>query len=154
MARYMGPPLSLSTYCTNCQSSLAQWPCVMSSCKMFYKASQGNKKRFPLATSLEGNLHQIQLQCAGRMMHQEAQQHLRDHFFHGVRKHICDSIQYLYSTPGISYSQLMKAAQKVESKNKETQDWVRMRATVATMEGRAQLQHQIAQLMSAVTQTR
>ena len=39
--------------------------------------------------------------------------------FHGVHKHICDSVQYLYSTPGTSYLQLMAAARKVESKNEE-----------------------------------
>ena len=79
---------------------------------------------------LEGTLKEIQLQCPDRMMDPEAQQHIRDHLFHGVRKHIHDSIWYLYRTPGISYSQLMTAAKKAESKNEETWDWVRSRATV------------------------
>ena len=69
---------------------------------------------------LEWTLNQIQLQCQGRMTDLEAQHHLKDHLFHGVCKHICESVQYLYSTPGTSYSQLMVATQKVESKNEET----------------------------------
>ena len=60
----------------------------------------------------------------------EAQQHLRDSLFLGVRKHISDYAWYLYSTPGISYSQLMIAAWKAESKNEENQDWVRVKAAV------------------------
>ena len=51
----------------------------------------------------------------------EAQQHLMDHLFHGVRKHICDPIWNLYSTPGVLYSQLIEDGQKAVSKNEETQ---------------------------------
>ena len=71
----------------------------------------------------------------------EAQQHLKDCFFHGVQEHICDTFEYLYSTPGTSYSQLMVAAQKVESENEETQEKVRARATLTTDpgEGKAEL---------------
>ena len=78
----------------------------------------------------------------------EAQEHLRDCLFYGVRKHICDSIWYLYSTPGISYSQFMIATQKVESENELTWDQVRKMAMVTTMEGMAELKHQSAQLMA------
>ena len=42
----------------------------------------------------------------------EAQQLLKDHLFHGFHKHICNSIQYLYSTPGTSYSRLMDAPRR------------------------------------------
>ena len=45
---------------------------------------------------------------------------------------IRDSIRYLYSTPRTSYSQLMVATQKAESKNEEIQDKVKARAAVAT----------------------
>ena len=66
-----------------------------------------------------------------------------------------DSIWYLYSTPNLSYSQLMIAAQKVESENEETQYHVRVRATVITkaVEGMAKLKHQIAKLKAALTET-
>ena len=70
---------------------------------------------------LEGNINQIQLQCPRRMTDLEAQKHLRDRLFHRVRKHICESVWYIYSTPGMSYSQLMIASQKAESKSEETE---------------------------------
>ena len=69
---------------------------------------------------LEGTLNQIQLKCPGRMMDLEVQQHLKDHLFHGVCKHICYSVQYLYSTPGASFAQLMVATQKAQSENEVT----------------------------------
>ena len=65
----------------------------------------------------------------------EAQQHLKDCLFHGVWNHICDSVQYLYSTPSTSYSQLMFAAQKADSESEETQERVRPRATVTPEPG-------------------
>ena len=122
----------------------------------FYKVIQGNNEKVPsFAMRLEGTANQIQLQCPRSMMDLEAQQHLRDCLFHGVRKNIHGSIQYLYSTCGISYSQLMIAAQKAESENEETWDWVRVRAVITTepVEGTAVLKHQIAQLIVALTQT-
>ena len=83
----------------------------------------------------------------------EAQQHLRDHLFHGVRKTSHNSIWYLYSTPGVLYLQLMVAAHKAESENKETWDQVRTKAALTTklVEGAAKLKWQIAQLMAALT---
>ena len=81
---------------------------------------------------LEGTLNQIQLQCPGRITDLEDQQHFKDYLFHGVCKHIHDSVWYLYSTPGTSYSQLMVATQKAKSGNEETWDKVRARATVPT----------------------
>ena len=54
----------------------------------------------------------------GRMMDLEAQQHLKDCLFHGVHKHICNSVWYFYSTYGTSYSQLMVAARKAEQERK------------------------------------
>ena len=80
----------------------------------------------------------------------EVQQHLKDCLFHGVCKHICDSIQYLYIAPGTSYLQLMVAATKAESKNEETQEKVRVRAIMTSdpWEGMAVLSQQIAKLMA------
>ena len=76
-----------------------------------------------------------------------------DCLFHGVCKHICDSFQYLYSTSGTSYPQLMVATHKAESENEEIWDKVRARAAVRTNsgEGMAELGHQIAKLMAALT---
>ena len=123
----------------------------------FYKVSQSNNEKVPSFTMrLEGTLNQIHLQCPGRMTDLEAQQHLQDHLFHGMRKHICDSVWYLYSTHSMSYSQLKIPAQKVECKKEETQDWARARTVVTTkpVKGMAKLKHQISQLMAALTQTR
>ena len=120
----------------------------------FYTMSQENSEKVPsFATRLEGALNQIQLQCPGRMTDLEPQQYLRDCLFHGVRKHIHDSSQYLYNTSGVSYSQLMVATQKAKSKNEETQDCMRAKATVTTepVEGTDELQQQIIQLMATLT---
>ena len=89
-------------------------------------------------------------------MGMEVQQHLKDCLFHGVCKHICDSVWYLYSTPGTSYSQMMVAVQKVESENEETQEKVRARATVTTdlEEGMTDLGQQTAKLVATLTQTK
>ena len=85
----------------------------------------------------------------------EAQQNLGDLLFHEVRKHIHDFIWYLYSTPCISYSQLMIAAWKVESENEKTRDKVKARAMVSTkpVEGTTKLKYQIAQLTATLSQT-
>ena len=89
------------------------------------------------------------------MMDLEAQQHLKDHLFHGIHKHIRDSVWYFYSTPGTSYSQLMVSTRKVESENEETQErvWARGMVTTKLGEGMAELGQQIAKLMAALTQT-
>ena len=121
----------------------------------FYKVSQGNSEKVPLfATRLEGILNQIQLQCSGSMNDLEAQQYLRDHLFHGIRKHICGSIWYLYSTSSVSYSQLMVTTWKAKSKNEETQDHVRVKAAVTTepVEGMDELWQQVTQLMTTLIQ--
>ena len=51
-----------------------------------YKVSHGSNGKVPsFFIRLEGTLNQIQLQCSGRMIKLDAQQHLRVHLFHGVR---------------------------------------------------------------------
>ena len=102
---------------------------------------------------LEGTLNQIRLQCPGRMTDLEVQQHLKDHLFHRVCKHIRDSMQYLYSNPETFYSQLMIATCKAESKNEETNEKVRSRTAMITnpKEGTMDLGHQIAKLMATLT---
>ena len=87
------------------------------------------------------------------MMDLEVQQYLKDHLFQRVHKHIWHSIQYLYSTPRTSYSQLMVTTHKAESENEEIWDKVRARAVVATDpgEGMVELGQQIAKLMATLT---
>ena len=120
----------------------------------FYKVTQSNHEKVPsFAMRLEGTFNQIRLHCPGRIMDCEVQQHLKDHLFHGVHNHIRDSIQYLYSNPRTTYSQLMIAAHKVESKNKEPHNKVGARSTLTTkpVEGTTKLGNQIAKLMAALT---
>ena len=64
-----------------------------------------------------------------------------------------DSIRFLYSNPGTTYSQLMIAAHKVESENKEAHDKVRARSAMTTdpVEGITELGDQIAKLMATLT---
>ena len=40
----------------------------------------------------------------------EVQKLLRDHFFHGLFKQLCDSMHYLYDDTGITCPQLVTAA--------------------------------------------
>ena len=120
----------------------------------FYKFVQSNHEEVPsFATRLEGTLNKIRLQCPRRITDWEVQQHPKDCLFHGVCKHIRDSICYLYSNPRTMYSQLMVAACKVESKNEESRDKVLARSAVTTepVEGASELGNQIARLMAALT---
>ena len=112
-----------------------------------------NEKVSSFAMMIEGTFNQIRLQCPVRITNQEVQQHLKDHLFHRVHKHTRDSIQYLYSNPGTTYSQLMITACKVENKTEETSDMVRARSAVTTkpVEGTTVLGNQITRLMAALT---
>ena len=120
MAQYMGPTNSVAHILRKLSVIFGT---VASFDAEFYKVLQGNNKKIPFfATRLEGILNQIRLQCPRRRTDLEVQQHLKDCLFHRVGKHIQDSIWYLYSTPRTSFSQLMVAAHKAESKNKEIWD--------------------------------
>ena len=88
-----------------------------------YKVSQGNNEKVPsFAKRLKVNPKPNPAPIPRKIMDLEAQQHLPDCLFHEVRKHICDSIQYVYSTPCMMYLQLMVAAHKAESENEVAQD--------------------------------
>ena len=111
-------------------------------------------RRFhPLWQGQGETLNQIQLQCPRRIMDWDVQQHLKNHLFHGVWKHIRDSICHLYSNSDTMYSQLMVAACKEESENEEVWDKVQARSAVTTepVEGASKLGNQIARLMAALT---
>ena len=86
----------------------------------FYKVTQGNNEKVPsFTTRLEGTLNQIHLKCPGRIADCKVACHLKDRLFHGVCKHIQDSISYLHGNLKTTYSQLMVAARKAESKNED-----------------------------------
>ena len=99
----------------------------------FYKVTQGNHKKVPsFATRLEETLNQIQLKCPGRIADHKVACHLKDWLFYGVCKHIRDSMRYLHSNPKTTYSQLMVAARKAESKMEDAKEKVRVRSSAAT----------------------
>ena len=101
MARYLGPTTSVDHILCKLSVILGTVASFNVFMQDFIKWARGVVKVPSFATRLEGTLNQMDL---------EAWQHIRDHLFHGVRKHIHNSAQYLYSTPDISYSQLMVAA--------------------------------------------
>ena len=154
MAQYMGPTASVALILRKLSvifSTVASLDVLMQN---FYKVTQGNNEKVPSFTMrLEGTLNQIRLQCPSRMMDLEVQQHLKDCLFHGVCKHISDSIWYLYGTPRTTYSQLMVTTHKAESENEEIWDKVRAMAVVTTNLGEemAELREQIAKLMATLT---
>ena len=153
MARYMGPTTSINHILHKLVvifGTIAFFEVLMQT--FFIRWARGVSS---FARRLGGTLNNTQLQCLQRMMDLEAQQCLKDHFFHGVRKHICDSAWYFYSIPGVLYFQLMIVAQKVESESEETQDCLRARVVVTTeaVEEMAKLKQQITQLMAALVQT-
>ena len=154
MARYMGSTASIAHILhklTVIFGIVASFDILMQN---FYKFTQSNHEKVTsFAMRLEGTLNQIRLQCPRRIMDWEVQQHLKDCLFHGVCMQIRDWIWYLYSNPRITYSQLMIAAHKGESENKEAQDKVRARSVVTTepIKGPTELGNQMAKLMAALT---
>ena len=102
-------------------------------------------------TRLEGTLNQIRIKCPGRIANHEVPSHLRDQLFHGVKKHIIDSMRYLYSNPQTTYSELVVAARRVESKTEETKVKERSAATTEVPSGSKELGDQIMRLMATLT---
>ena len=100
---------------------------------------------------LESTLYQIRIKCPGRIADHEVPSHLKDQLFHAVKKHIRDSMRYLYSNPKTTYSELVVAARRAESETEETK--VKVRSAVATEvpSGSKELGDQIARLMAALT---
>ena len=149
MAWYMGPTTSMANILQKLTIIFGTVVLFDMQMQKFYKVTQSNhEKVLSFATRLKGTLNQIQLQCPRRITDWEVQQHLRDHLFHRVGKHIRDWICYLYSNPGTTYSQLMVAAHKVERENEEAQGKVLARSAVTTrpVEGASELGNQIARL--------
>ena len=151
MARYMGPTASVSKIL---KKLLVIFGTVMSFdvlMQNFYKISQGNEKVPSFVTKLEGTLSQIRIQCPGRIANCEVQGHLEDQLFHGVKKHVRDSMRYLYSNPQTTYSELVVAARRAESKTEETKVKARSAATTEVPSGSKELGDQIARLMAVLT---
>ena len=108
-------------------------------------------RRPPFYHEAGRDLQPNQITCPGRMMGLEVQQHLKDCLIHGVHKHICNSIWYLYSTSRTFYSQLMVTTHKAESKNEEIWDKVRTMVATDAREWMAEMGQQISKLMATMT---
>ena len=151
MAHYMGPTAGVSKILEKLSvifGTVASFDVLMQN---FYKISQGNEKVPLFVTQLEGILNQIRIKCPGRIAEHEVPSHLKDQLFHGVKKHIRDSMRYLYSNPQTTYSELVVAARRAESETEETK--VKARSAVATEvpSGSKELGDQIARLMATLT---
>ena len=85
-----------------------------------YKLLQGKMEKVTLyVAQLEGALNAIQQEYLMMLSAGEVQQHLRDNLFHGLHKHLHDSMQYLYDDMRIIYPQLVKASQKADSEHED-----------------------------------
>ena len=129
MVRYMGPTAGVSDILQKLMvifGMVASFNVLMQN---FYTFTQGNHKKCPtFTTRREGTLNQIWFKCPRQIANCEVPWHLKHYLFHGVCKHIRDSIRYLYSNPETTYSQLMVMASKAESKMEEAKDKVRARS--------------------------
>ena len=153
-AGYMGPTASVSDILWKLMVIFGMVASSDVLMQNFYKVTQGNHEKVPsFATRLEGTLNQIRLKCPRWIADHRVTWHLKDWLFHGVCKNIRDSIRYLHSNPGTTYSQLMVAACKVESEMEEAKDKVRARSTAPTevVESSKELGNQIARLMATLT---
>ena len=120
----------------------------------FLQITQGSSEKVPsFATRLEGTLNQIRLRCPGWIANCKVPWHLKDRLFHRVRKHVRDSIRYLYGNPKTTYSELVVAAQRAESEMEETKEKVKVRSATTTevASGSKELGDQIARPMAALT---
>ena len=96
-------------------------------------------------------MNQICIKCPGRIADHEVPGHLKDRLFHGVKKHVRDSVRYLYSNPQTTYSKLVITARRAESKTEETKVKAQSAAATEVPSGSKELGDQIARLMASLT---
>ena len=101
-------------------------------------------------TRLEGTLNQIRIKCPGRIADHKVPWHVKERLFHGVKKHVRDSVRYLYSNPQTTYSELVVAARRAKSKTEETKVKVRSAATTDVPSSSKELGDQIVRLMATL----
>ena len=151
MAHYMGPTASVSEILEKLSvifGTVASFDTLMQN---FYKILQGGNEKVPsFMTRLEGTLNQIRIKCPGRIANHEVPWHLKEQLFHRVKKHIRDSIRYLYSNPQTTYSKLVVTARRAKSEMEETKVKVRSAAATEVPSGSKELGDQIARLMAAL----
>ena len=151
MACYMGPTAGVSEMLEKLSvifGTVMSFDILMQN---FYKISQGNEKVPSFATRLEGTLNQIRIKCPDRIANHEVPGHLKDWLFHRVKKHVRDSVRYLYSNPQTNYSKLVVTARRAESETEETKAKARSAAATEVPSGSKELGDQIVRLMAALT---
>ena len=152
MACYMGPTAGVSKILEKLLVILGTVASFNVLMQNFYKITQGSSEKVPsFSTRLDGTLNQIRLRCPGWIDNHEVPWHLKEWLFHGVRKHVRDSIRYLYGNPQTTYSKLVVTAQRAESEMEETKVKVRSAAATKVASGSKELGDQIARLMAALT---
>ena len=151
MAHYMGPTAGVSKILEKLSVIFGTVTSFNVLMQNFYKISQNNEKVPSFVTKLEGTLNQIQIQCPSRIADHEVPGHLKDRLFHGVKKHVRDSMRYLYSNPQTTYSELVVTARRAESKMEETKVKARSAAATEVPSGLKELGDQIVRLMAALT---
>ena len=154
MACYMGPTASISKILQKLTVIFGTMTLFDVLMQIFYKVTQGNHQKVPsFATRLEGTLNQIRLTCPGKIADCEVACHLKDQLFHGAHKHIRNSSRYLHSNSETTYSLLMVAARKVESKMEDAKKKVKARSSTATevTDSSKELGDQITRLMATLT---
>ena len=109
------------------------------------------KRCLHFATRLEGTLNQIRIKCPSRIANHEVSNHLKDQLFHGVKKHVRDSVRYLYSNPQTTYSKLVVTARRAESKTEETKVKLSQLHLQRCPLAQKELGDQIARLMATLT---
>ena len=151
MACYMGPTAGVSKILEKLSvifGTVVSFDVLMQN---FYKILQGNEKVPLFATRLEGTLNQIRIKCPSRIANHEVSSHLKGWLFHGVKKHVRDSVRYLYSHPQTTYSELVVAARRAESETEETKVKVRSATATEVPSSLKELGVQIARLMATLT---
>ena len=151
MAHYMGPTAGVSDILEKLSvifSTVSSFDVLMQN---FYKIAQVSEKVPSFATWLEGTLNQIRIKCPGRIADHEVPSHLKDRLFHSVKKHVRDSVRYLYSNPQTTYPKLVVAARRAESETEETKVKAQSAAATEVPTGSKELGDQIARLMAALT---
>ena len=76
--------------------------------------------------------------------------HLKERLFHGVKKHVRDSVRYLYSNPQTTYSKLVVTARRAKSETEEAKVKMRSAAATEVPSGSKELGDQIARLVATL----
>ena len=151
MAHYMGPTAGVSEILEKLSVIFGTVTFFDVLMQNIYKILEGKEMVSSFATKLEGTLNQIRIQCPSRIADQEVPGHLKDHLFHGVKKHIRDSMRYLYSNPWTTYFELVVTTRRAESETEETLVRARSATVTEVPSGSKELGDQVARLMAAFT---